>query len=88
MTPLEAAVLKLLSEVWNGAAFRLRKTPLAAALDRPVDDIRRALTLLRDGGKIAFERSRGRGGPHVLLLRPPAEPKPTRLGNFKPLPQP
>lgn len=81
-------MLKLLTEVWNGAAFRLRVNHLATALDRPVEDIRRALRALSGAGEIRVESSRARGGPYVQLLRPPAAPKQTRLGNFKPLPQP
>ena len=86
--PLEAAVLKLLTEVWNGAAFRLRVNPLAAALDRPVEEICLVLDVLKAAGEIKLESSRARGGRYVLLLRPPAAPEQTRLGNFKPFPKP
>jgi hypothetical protein len=80
---LEQSVLALLTECWGGRPYRLRKRKLAALLDRPVNDIRAALTSLKDTGEIALQSSRTRGGPHVTLLRPPAEHKATRLSNFK-----
>ena len=83
MHELESAVLRLLTECWDGHPFRLRKNKLAALLDRPVDDICRALDALKLAGEIALQSSRARGGPHVSLLRAPAEHRATRLSNFK-----
>ena len=85
---LESAVLAMLLECHDGHPFRLRVRPLATLLDRPVNDIRAALSSLRDAGEIKLESSRARGGPHVLLLHPPAECRATRLSNFRPFSQP
>jgi hypothetical protein len=88
MLDLKSAVLAMLRECWDGHPYRLRKNKLAALLDRPVNDIRAALSSLRDAGEIKLESSRSRGGPHVSLLRAPAEHKATRLSNFKHFSQP
>ena len=88
LSDLEQQVLQLLTESSDGRPFRLRVRKLADLLDRPVDEICRALDALKDTGEIALQSSRARGGPHVLLLHPPAEHRATRLSNFRPFSQP
>src|ERR1700733_12469578 len=47
VTDLRQQVLQLITECWDGHPFRLRKRKLATLLDRPVDEICRALDALK-----------------------------------------